>query len=264
LTALSNCAHELAILSAAGATADVEQAKAQNWVARCDVVLAMAMTLKPGLSGSCQGIWDKRATLPGFAELDANLKAVDTAMGQLDPLLQNSIASAFQAFRGTGVLSPGQPAMTSPQSIGNSTENTTTAKKSQSGRAQGEPCGRTSIDMSLGPASKGVADPTPYSDSDEGREGADYRNALSKWVSEHAYYPEQARRDGDEGDVAVCVIAEPNGMVKDVHLIGKSGSTWLDLALLSVFRDQRIPLPLYGTNELINFKFTMHYVLIRR
>ena len=35
------------------------------------------------------------------------------------------------------------------------------------------------IDMSLGPAAKGTANPTPYSDRDEGREGADYRNLLS-------------------------------------------------------------------------------------
>jgi outer membrane biosynthesis protein TonB len=66
--------------------------------------------------------------------------------------------------------------------------------------------------MSLGPASKALADPTPYNDT----EGADWRNALSRW--EHGYYPEQARRDGEEGDATVCVIAEPNGMVNDVEL----------------------------------------------
>jgi protein TonB len=120
------------------------------------------------------------------------------------------------------------------------------------------------IDMSLGPAAKGLADPTPYSDKDEGVEGADYRNLLSKWVSEHAYYPEQARREGEEGDAKVHVIAAPDGKVKLVELIGKSGSMWLDLALLSLFRDQRIPPYPSGGNEPIEFNFTMHYVLIRR
>jgi protein TonB len=120
-----------------------------------------------------------------------------------------------------------------------------------------------SIDMSLGPASRGAADNTPKSDSEEEREGADWRNALSRWVSEHAYYPEQAREEHEEGDAKVHVIAAPDGRVKEVELIGKSGSMWLDLALLSLFRDQHIPPLPPGVTEPIDFNFTMHYVLIR-
>ena len=82
-------------------------------------------------------------------------------------------------------------------------------------------------------------------------------------MAEHAYYPEQARRDGEEGDAKVHVVAEPNGRVKEVELIGKSGSMWLDLALLALFRDQRIPPLPYGEKEPIEFNFTMHYILIR-
>ncbi len=117
--------------------------------------------------------------------------------------------------------------------------------------------------MSLGPASKGAADLTPRSDRDEEAEGADWRNALSRWVAEHAYYPEQARRDAEEGDARVHVVAEPNGRVTMVELVGKSGSMWLDLALLALFRDQHIPPLPYGVTEPIDFNFTMHYVLIR-
>ena len=117
--------------------------------------------------------------------------------------------------------------------------------------------------MSLGPASKGVADPTPFSERDGDAAGADWRNALSRWVSEHAYYPPQARREGQEGDVKVHVVAEPNGRVKEVELIGRSGSMWLDLALLALFRDQRIPPLPAGEKEPIEFNFTMHYVLLR-
>jgi periplasmic protein TonB len=119
------------------------------------------------------------------------------------------------------------------------------------------------IDMSLGPASKGIANPTPYSDDDEGRQGTDYRNLLSAWVAAHAYYPEQARRDGEEGDARVHVLAGPDGRVKEVELIGKSGSMWLDLALQALFRDQTIPPVPGGGNEPIEFNFIMHYVLIR-
>ena len=119
------------------------------------------------------------------------------------------------------------------------------------------------IDMSLGPASRGAADDTPFSDRDQEREGADWRNALSRWVAEHAYYPMEARRDAEEGDAKVRVVAAPNGRVKMVELIGKSGSMWLDLALLALFRDQTIPPLPYGTKDPIDFNFTMHYVLIR-
>jgi periplasmic protein TonB len=117
--------------------------------------------------------------------------------------------------------------------------------------------------MSLGPAAKGTADATPFSEQDEDAQGADWRNALSQWVSEHAYYPEKARRDGEEGDARVHVVVEPNGRVQMVELIGKSGSMWLDLALVALFRDQLLPHLPYGVNEPIDFDFTMHYILIR-
>jgi protein TonB len=119
------------------------------------------------------------------------------------------------------------------------------------------------IDMSLGPASRGAADPTPFSEHDEDAAGADWRNALSQWVSEHAYYPEQAAHELQEGDAKVHVIAAPNGRVKEVQLIGKSGSMWLDMALVSLFRDRQIPPLPSGMEGPIEFNFTMHYVLIR-
>jgi TonB family protein len=120
-----------------------------------------------------------------------------------------------------------------------------------------------SIDMSLGPAMRGAANAAPRSDVDSDDGGPDWRNALSKWVSEHAYYPEQARREGEEGDAKVHVLADHYGRVKEVELIGRSGSMWLDLALQALFRDAHIPpLPGPGT-EPIEFNFTMHYILRR-
>jgi TonB family protein len=120
-----------------------------------------------------------------------------------------------------------------------------------------------SIDMSLGPAAKGAADLTPMSAHDIEAAGADWRNALSRWVAAHAYYPPQARRDGEEGDAKVHILMEPGGKVKSVELVGKSGSVWLDLALLSLFRDQTLPrLPPSETHP-FDFDFTMHFRLIR-
>ena len=118
--------------------------------------------------------------------------------------------------------------------------------------------------MSLGPGAKSLMDPTPRSDRDKEMAGADWRNALSRWVAEHAYYPEQAAREQEEGDARVHVVAEPSGRVKEVELVGRSGSMWLDLALQALFRDQRLPPLPYGEKDPIEFDFTMHYIIIRR
>jgi periplasmic protein TonB len=117
--------------------------------------------------------------------------------------------------------------------------------------------------MLLGPAKKGEANNTPFADIDTDEGGPDWRNALSQWVSQHAYYPEQARRNGEEGDAKVHVVAQHNGHVTSVELIGKSGSMWLDLALQALFRDAHIPPLPGGGNEPIEFNFTMHYILRR-
>lgn len=78
----------------------------------------------------------------------------------------------------------------------------------------------------------------------------------------HAYYPEQAVMNDEDGSVMVQVTANPDGRVTSVELERRSGSQWLDLALLSLFRDAQLP-PLHDENEPITFNFTMHYILIR-
>lgn len=67
--------------------------------------------------------------------------------------------------------------------------------------------------------------------------------------------------NGEDGTAMVRVEANPDGRVTAVELRGKSGSQWLDMALLSMFRDAHLP-PLHE-NEPITFDFTMHYILIR-
>ena len=91
--------------------------------------------------------------------------------------------------------------------------------------------------------------------------GPDWRNELSAWVRNHAYYPEQAAMNGEDGDVMVQVVARPNGHVTSVEMVQRSGSRWLDMALTALFRDANLP-PLH-TDEGITFNFTMHYILIR-
>lgn len=120
------------------------------------------------------------------------------------------------------------------------------------------------IDMTLGPESRGALDTTPRSEHDIEVAGADWRNAFSRWVSDHAYYPPQAKANFEEGDARVHVVVNPaTGEVKSVELTGKSGSVWLDLAIQSLFRDQRIPPLPPGTENPFEFDFVMHYILIR-
>jgi protein TonB len=117
------------------------------------------------------------------------------------------------------------------------------------------------LDFSLAPR-EGALDNTPFSRVAGAHVGPDWRNELSAWVHAHAYYPEQAAMNGEDGTAMVRVVANPNGQVTSVELESRSGSQWLDLALQALFRDARLP-PLHDENEPITFDFTMHYILIR-
>jgi TonB family protein len=121
--------------------------------------------------------------------------------------------------------------------------------------------GPSTLDFSLAPR-QGATDVSPFSRVAGAHVGADWRNQLSAWVRAHAYYPEQAAMNGEDGNTTVEVVANPDGRVTSVRLVSKSGSVWLDLALQALFRDQRLP-PLHDENEPITFNFTMHYILIR-
>jgi protein TonB len=128
-------------------------------------------------------------------------------------------------------------------------------------RAQPAPHVPGTVDLSLGPAKPGPVNVTPQADIDGDNAGPDWRNALARWVAQHAYYPEQARMNREDGDAKVHVVARPDGRVTSVELIGRSGSIWLDLALQSLFRDAHIPPLPSGMTEPIEFNFTMHYII---
>jgi TonB family protein len=121
--------------------------------------------------------------------------------------------------------------------------------------------GLSTLDFSLAPR-QGANDVTPFSRVAGAHVGADWRNELSAWVRAHAYYPEQAAMNGEDGDVMVRVMANPDGRVTGVEMRSKSGSVWLDMALMALFRDAHLP-PLHDENEPITFDFLMHYILIR-
>jgi len=138
-------------------------------------------------------------------------------------------------------------------SFGGGRPNTSKSQQASSGASQ----------FSYGPVRRGAENNSPFGDIDDDNGGPDWRNLLSRWVQQHAYYPPEAIANNEEGYAKVHVEADAGGRVRSVELIGRSGSIWLDMALQSLFRDQKIPQVPGGTTPIV-FNFTMHYIIIRR
>ena len=118
--------------------------------------------------------------------------------------------------------------------------------------------------LSLSLPRKGPEDSTPFSMDTDAEVGPDWRNALSAWVRDHSYYPEQAAEMGQEGTVRVLVTTTPDGHVLSVDVERRSGSPWLDLALDGLFRGAKLPpMPKSVGDQPVSFHFTLHYILIR-
>ena len=64
--------------------------------------------------------------------------------------------------------------------------------------------------------------------------------------------------NGEDGDVMVQVVANPNGHVTSVEMKWRSGSQWLDMALMGLFRDANLP-PLHDANRADHLQF--HHAL---
>ena len=118
--------------------------------------------------------------------------------------------------------------------------------------------------FSLNMGSREFGDSLPFSMDTDAEVGPDWRNAFIAWVQEHAYYPNQAAALGQEGKVRVVVTARPDGQVLTVEMEKRSGSPWLDLALLGLFRGAKLPpMPKSVGEQPVPFHFTMHYILVR-
>jgi protein TonB len=127
------------------------------------------------------------------------------------------------------------------------------------------PGARQPLDFSLGPMNRGAGSPQPFATFHGGQVGADWRNALRRWLDEHAYYPRQAADANEDGDVVVRVVATADGRVVSATIMSRSGSQWLDMAARSMFDGAVLPpIPPDIANPTFTFDLTMHYILIRR
>lgn len=68
-----------------------------------------------------------------------------------------------------------------------------------------------------------------------------WRSALAAWVQSRKRYPDDARQQGMEGQVAVRVTFGRDGQVLDARVARSSGSDPLDRAALAMFQGVRGP-----------------------
>jgi protein TonB len=94
--------------------------------------------------------------------------------------------------------------------------------------------------------------------------GPDWIQLLDEWWAEHRYYPPQAAARGEDGIVKVHVSMDRDGTVRGVELETYSGSQWLDMGALALFRNAHLPPFPPGTpEEHADLDITIDYILIR-
>jgi len=89
-----------------------------------------------------------------------------------------------------------------------------------------------------------------------------WQAAVSGWLASRKTYPEDARRRGEEGRVAVRFTVDRSGRVVDATIVAASGSATLDDAALGLLRQAVLPaFPADMTQTRITITTTMRYSL---
>ena len=97
----------------------------------------------------------------------------------------------------------------------------------------------------------------------KGDAGPDWDAALTKWVQEHAYYPQAAAEQGQEGTATVEFTVDRHGHVTGLKLLDSAGSPFLDQAWEQLFRDNTLPpFPANAKDDHVKVQYTVHYILI--
>jgi TonB family protein len=120
------------------------------------------------------------------------------------------------------------------------------------------------VDLSFAPKSGGANSLEIHAEADGKDVGPDWLNLVSAWWSQHGYYPDEAARLGQDGDVTVSMKVAHNGHVESLGLTDRSDSPWLNLGALSIFRNANLPpLPPDVKSDDIDLTFKIHYILVR-
>ena len=120
------------------------------------------------------------------------------------------------------------------------------------------------VDLSFGRGFMGAEDTRIFGRSDSKEVGPDWFNRFAAWWDRHRYYPPQAGENGEQGDVTLDLTVARSGRVERVALASGSGSQWLDLAAVGIFRDATLPPLPSDAAATVPIHLTIHYQIIRR
>ena len=119
------------------------------------------------------------------------------------------------------------------------------------------------MDLSFAPPGGGSDSLQIHAEANGKEVGPDWLNRVAAWWARHGYYPDEAAKLGQHGDVTVSMTIAHDGRVETADVTHASNSPWLNLGALSVFRNANLPpLPADITGNNIDLTFTIHYIIV--
>lgn len=131
--------------------------------------------------------------------------------------------------------------------------------------------GHGALDLSLGPQALNSLGAPPRTSKGMGADirvegaevGDDWIEQLHEWWDRHAFYPQQAIVNEEDGVVEIHMVITRDGHVESVEIVSSSGSRFLDMAGLSVFRNAHLrPFPLSTPEPKADVYTFLHYILV--
>ena len=121
-----------------------------------------------------------------------------------------------------------------------------------------------SLDLSLGAPKSGLNRQQEFFDARAANVTADWGAGLHAYWLRHRFYPRQAAESGEDGSVDIELTVNRYGQVENVAIKSRSGSQWLDMAAVAVWRGAKLPpLPDETPGRTITFPLHINYQLIR-
>lgn len=131
------------------------------------------------------------------------------------------------------------------------------------GAAAAQPAPNAQHGMNFSPPMSNAQAVTASDFSIAGNAGAGWDAALTKWVQEHAYYPQAAIEQNQQGTATVEFTVDRHGHVTGIRLLTSSGSPFLDQAWLQLFADNNLPpFPPDAKTDHVVVRYTVHYQLV--
>lgn len=131
------------------------------------------------------------------------------------------------------------------------------------GRTAAQPAPMLPHGLNLSPPMSNAQAATASDFSVKGNAGAGWDAALSKWVQEHAYYPQAAIAQNQQGTAIVEFTVDRQGHVSGIRLLSSSGSPFLDQAWFQLFADNTLPpFPPGAKSDHVVVRYTVHYQLL--